>query len=73
MGEMMGKRVIIRREGKIGARIEQDDYDTMLMTVRNGWQWAGVPISPRLAELIVEVLQEYIRKENEAKKVGVKK
>jgi len=50
----------LRENGKIKARVEIDDFDTSLLTMRNGFQWTGQPVSPELATLIIEVLNEYL-------------
>ena len=51
---------LLRENGKIKAMVETDDYGSELLTMRNGHQWTGQPISPELARLTIEVLQEYL-------------
>ena len=53
---------ILRENGKIKAKVTSDKYGTELLTMRNGHQWTGSVITPDLATLIVEVLQEYLER-----------
>lgn len=55
---------IQRENGKIKAKITKDEYGTELLTTRNGIHWTGHSISPVLASLIIEVLQEYLSNPN---------
>lgn len=44
--------------------LKHESYGTYLMTMTNGWQWSSVPMSPELARLSIEVLQEYLKEED---------
>ena len=57
----MGEKKEIRREnGKLKAKVVDDGYGVDLLIMRNGYQWTGSGISPELAKLTIEVLQEYL-------------
>ena len=56
----MSTKDIVRENGKIKAKLTQDEYDTYLSTMRNGFQWTGQPMTPELAKLTIEVLQQYL-------------
>lgn len=56
----MDIKEITRENGKIKAQIREDDYGCSLLTMRNGYQWTGQPMTPELARLTIEVLQEYL-------------
>ena len=57
----MGNELKIEREeGKLKASVIIDKYDVMLFTRRNGYQSTGQPITPDLARITIEVLQEYL-------------
>ncbi|WP_067986172.1 hypothetical protein [Neptuniibacter pectenicola] len=56
----MNTKEIVRENGKIKAKLTKDDYDTQLLTMRNGFQWTGQPMTPELAKLTIEVLQQYL-------------
>ena len=58
----MKRKNIIKENGKLKAKIEDDGYDVTLLTMRNGFQWTGQPIDKELAKLTIEVLQEYVEK-----------
>jgi len=51
---------ILKENCKSKVRIETNGrYNDEIYTSINGWQWAGFPLTPRLAELMIEALQEY--------------
>lgn len=54
------EKLFERRKEKLGVRAEVSDYGDQLLGMRNGYQWSGQPLSPELAEMMIEVLQEYI-------------
>ena len=57
----MDKLQLIEKEnGFIKAKVVNEGFGPELLTMRNGHQWTGQPISPELARLITEVLQEYL-------------
>lgn len=56
----MHKKYIEKTDGKLKARVEDDGYGVSLLTMRNGHQWTGQPISRDLAVLTICVLQEYL-------------
>ena len=56
----MNTKEITRENGKIKARLTKDEYDTQLLTMLNGFQWSGQPMTPELARLTIEVLQQYL-------------
>ena len=64
----MNKKPLIKEEGKFKARIEYDKYSTELFTTNNGWQWVGITITPILAKVMIEVLQEYLENNNGSNK-----
>ena len=51
---------IEKKEGKNGARVDIDRYESNLMTTRNGYTWSGGPINKDLAKLIIGVLQDFL-------------
>ena len=51
---------ILKENGNIKARVTSDEYGAELLTMRNGWQWTGQPMTPELARLTVEALQQYL-------------
>jgi len=56
----MPKKEIQRENGKVKAKLTKDDYDTQLLTMRNGFQWTGQPMTPELAKMTIDVLQQYL-------------
>ena len=54
------EKTISRENGMIKAKITKDHFGVELLTSRNGWQWVGQKITPELARLTIEVLQEYL-------------
>ena len=56
----MDQQVILKENGTIKAKVVSDKYGTELLTMRNGFQWFGQPISPELARQIIEALKEYL-------------
>lgn len=51
--------------GKKKVELKFDDFAVgkpQLMTMRNGFQWSGVPIDKDLAKMIVDVLSEYLER-----------
>lgn len=55
-------REIVRENGKLKAKVSDDNYGVSLLTTRNGHHWTGQTMSPELARLTIEVLQEYLDK-----------
>jgi len=58
----METKEIVKENGKIKARVHEDGFGVEFCTMRNGLQWTGQPMSPELAKLTIEVLQEYLDK-----------
>jgi len=56
---------IIRENGKIKAKIQNIGYGYEFLTMRNGFQWSGQGMTPELAKLSIEVLQEYLSSSKE--------
>jgi len=54
------KDPIIRENGKIKTKIMFSRYETEFYTCRNGYQWVGQAITPEIARMSIEVLQEYL-------------
>lgn len=51
---------ILKENGKTKAAIEVDGNIVEFLTMRNGRSWTGQPMSPALARLSIEVLEEYL-------------
>lgn len=51
---------ILKENGKIKAKVVTDEFGSELLTMRNGYQWTGQPMTPELAKLTIEALQEYL-------------
>ena len=56
----MIKIISAKENGDYKARVETDKYGDVLMMCSNGYQFTGVPTTPKLAKLTIEVLQEYL-------------
>ena len=56
----MPKYEIIKENGKLQARVIYGEQGAEFLTMINGYQWTGQPMSPELARLSIEVLQEYL-------------
>jgi hypothetical protein len=55
--------VLIERRsysGKIGVRLEQDDYGLMFATMRNGYQWSSFQVDAIMLSLMQDVINEYV-------------
>ena len=51
---------ILRENGKAKAVLEQGSYGANLLTMCNGYQWTGQPMTHELARLTIEVLQDWL-------------
>lgn len=60
----MQPKEILRENGEVKAKIQINDFVTILLTTRKGYQWTTQPITPELARLTIEVLQEYLKEED---------
>ena len=57
------KKVIDNQQA---VRVELDKYGATLLTTMNGYQWSGCSIkSVEMAEVVIEVLQEFIKDQKE--------
>lgn len=56
---------IIKEDGNEKAKVHNDGFGIELLTMRNGYQWTGQPMTPNLAKLTIEVLQEYINENSD--------
>lgn len=56
----MSTKEIIRESGKVKAKLSVDEFDAQLLTMCNGYQWTGQPMTRELAKITIEVLQEYL-------------
>ena len=52
--------LIIKGKEKVKAKIQDDGYGIDFYTTRSGWQWTGQGMTPELAKLSIQVLQEYL-------------
>ena len=59
---MTDSKLILKENGKIKAKVENDGSHVMFFTMRNGTQWTGQSMSPELAKLSITALQEYLDK-----------
>lgn len=59
---MSEEKMIIKENGPIKAKITKDYGECCFLTMRNGYQWTGQPMTPELARLSIAVLQEYLDK-----------
>jgi len=57
----MGDIKIEKTNRDLGVRIETDKYGSEIYVTRNGWQWNGQAVTPELAKLMIEVLEEYLK------------
>jgi len=53
--------VSLKELGTFKAKVEVDKYGAELFTTRNGYQWTGQPLTPELAKVTIEVLQDYLK------------
>ena len=53
---------IVRTSGEVEARVTDEWYSAELVTIVNGRQSTGQPITPTLARLTIAVLREYLDK-----------
>ena len=53
-------QVIERENGTIKAKVEIDAFGDQLLTTQNGWHWTGQAVTPELARMTIEVLEEYL-------------
>ena len=51
---------ILRENGPYRAKVTTDKYGVELQTTKGSGWWAGHAMSPELAKLTIEVLQEYL-------------
>lgn len=51
---------ILKRNGKMGVKIENTDYGIELSTMRNGSHWSGGPVDVKLLEMIRDAINEYL-------------
>ncbi len=58
----MQDKKITKENGKIKAEIRNSGYGDEFLTMRNGYQWTGQPMTPELAKLSISALQEYLDK-----------
>ena len=49
-----------QNEDNVRVKIETDNYGTVLLITRNGYQWSGMNVSPVMARLTIEILQQYL-------------
>lgn len=54
------EKVFERIKERLGVRVEASNYGDQILGMSNGYQWNGQPLNPELAEMMIEVLQEYI-------------
>lgn len=52
-------KTIKKENGRVKAKVEIDRYGTTLSTCQFH-TWTGVPMTPELARLTIETLQEYL-------------
>ena len=55
------RKTILKESGTLKAKVSFDRYGAEFNLTRNGYQWTGQLISPELANLTIEVLQEYLQ------------
>lgn len=55
----MKTKQILKKNGTFKAKVEITKYRDELYTTVNG-QWIGQGITPKLAKLVIEVLNEYV-------------
>ena len=63
----MSNQVILKENGQIKAKVVDDGYGISFLTMINGLQWTGQPISRELAKLTIDVMKEYLEKTSEIK------
>lgn len=59
-GSVIKMKLFIKEDDDLKAKLVIDNYDVTFLTMRNGWQWTGMSMTPKLAKLSIKVLQEYL-------------
>lgn len=49
---------IVKENGKLKAKVSINIYGAELLTMRNGYQWTGQPMSPELTRRTIDALHE---------------
>jgi hypothetical protein len=60
VAKTMNNRVILKDNGKARVKVEVSSNSDYLLTMINGRQWTGQPLTPELAKLTISALEEYI-------------
>lgn len=60
---------LLKQDGEVKAKVIMDGNGICLLTMKNGFQWTGQPLTPKLAEVTIKVLQKYLDEQNKLKSV----
>ena len=50
---------IEKRNGKRGVVIREDKYGIEVLTMRNGFQWSGMPMDAELIDMLEQAIVEF--------------
>lgn len=50
---------IEKRNGKKGVVIREDRWGVEVLTMRNGYQWSGMPMDEELIDMLQEAIAEF--------------
>lgn len=50
---------IEKRNGKKGVVIREDKYGVEVLTMRNGYQWSGMPMDEELIDMLQAAISEF--------------
>lgn len=50
---------IEKRNGKKGVVIREDKWGVEVLTMRNGYQWSGMPMDAELIDMLQEAIAEF--------------
>ncbi len=59
--------IIERLKRELGVKVEVDSYSSTLLTMVNGRQWSGAPMTPELARMTIDALTEYLANTEQSK------
>ena len=63
-GGLMMETKIEKLSGKKGVTIREDKYGIEVLTMRNGYQWSGMPMDDELIDMLEAAISEFKARHN---------